>query len=310
MITTQLRWYFHIKVYVRLFSIILLFSSPLLSHATVFHDSLGRDVMLRSVPMRIISLAPSITEMIYFLGLGDRLVGVTRFSYFPEEARRKPRVGAYTDINVEKVITLNPDLVIATADGNKRGDVEMLEEVGIPVYVVNPRRVNQALDTIEKLGEICGVPDRAKRLVSYLRERVVRVVKAVEKKARPRVLLVIHVKPLMSVNRNTIHHDIIRLAGGMNMTEGQPITYPKLSMEEVIRKRPDVIIISSMKRGERFEKARKQWFLRWPALPAVRKGNVYLIDSDLIDRPAPRIVRGLEEMARLIHPEIQWHERQ
>ena len=308
--TTQLRWYFYIKVYVRLFSIILLFSSPLLSHATVLQDSLGRDVMLRSVPMRIISLAPSITEMIYFLGLGDRLVGVTRFSYFPEEARNKPRVGAYTDINVEKVITLNPDLVIATADGNKRGDVEMLEEIGIPVYVVNPRRVNQVLDTIEKLGEICGVPDRAKRLVSYLRERVVRVVKAVEKKARPRVLLVIHVKPLMSVNRNTIHHDIIRLAGGMNMTEGQPITYPKLSMEEVIRKRPDVIIISSMKRGEGFEKARKQWFLRWPTLPAVRKGNVYLIDSDLIDRPAPRIVRGLEEMARLIHPEIQWHEGQ
>ncbi len=308
--TTRLRWYFYIKVYVRLFSIILLFSSPLLSHATVLQDSLGRDVMLRSVPMRIISLAPSITEMIYFLGLGDRLVGVTRFSYFPEEARNKPRVGAYTDINVEKVITLNPDLVIATADGNKRGDVEMLEEVGIPVYVVNPRRVNQVLDTIEKLGELCGVPDRAKRLVNYLRERVVRVVKAVEKKARPRVLLVIHVKPLMSVNRNTIHHDIIRLAGGVNMTEGQPITYPKLSMEEVIGKRPDVIIISSMKRGERFEKARKQWFLRWPALPAVRKGNVYLIDSDLIDRPAPRIVRGLEEMARLIHPEIQWHERQ
>ena len=309
MITTRLRWYLYVKASVRLFSIILLFSSPLLAHATVFHDSLARDVMVCSVPMRIISLAPSITEMIYFLGLGDRLVGVTRFSYFPEEARIKPRVGAYTDINVEKVITLNPDLVIATADGNKRGDVEMLEEAGIPVYVVNPRGVSQVLDTMEKLGEICGVPDRARRLVRYLRERVVRVVKAVEGKGRPRVLLVIQVKPLMSVNRNTIHHDIIQLAGGMNMAEGQPITYPKLNMEEVIRKRPDVIIISSMKRGGQFEKARREWFLRWPTLTAVRKGNVYLIDSDLIDRPAPRIVAGLEEMARLIHPGIQWDER-
>jgi iron complex transport system substrate-binding protein len=186
----------------------------------------------------------------------------------------------------------------------------MLEEAGIPVYVVNPRRVNQVLETMEKVGEICGVPDRARRLVRYLRERVARVVKAVEKRTRPRVLLVIQVKPLMSVNHNTIHHDIIRLAGGMNMTERQPITYPRLNMEEVIEKRPDVIVISSMQRGGKFEQAKREWFLRWPTIPAVRKGNVYLIDSDLIDRPAPRIVRGLEEMARLLHPGVPWDERQ
>jgi len=296
-------------VYVKLSFIILLFSSPLFSHAGVFYDSLGREVILYSMPMRIVSLAPSITEMIYFLGLGDRLVGVTRFSYFPEEARNKPKVGAYTDINVERVITLNPDLVIATADGNKRADVKMLEEGGIPVYVINPRKVNQLLDTIERLGEICGVPDRAERLVNDLRERVMRVVKAVRNKGRPLVLLVINVRPLMSVNRNTIHHDIIQLAGGRNMTGDQPITYPKLNMEAVVKRKPDVIIISCMERGGEYEKARNQWF-RWSTLPAVQKGNVYLIDSDLIDRPAPRVVSGLEEMARLIHPEIQGHERQ
>lgn len=293
------------KFYLKIFLIILLFSSPLSSQATVFHDSMGRNVILSSVPMRIISLAPSITEIIYFLGLGERLVGVTRFSYFPKEAQKKPKVGAYTDINVEKVITLNPDLVIATADGNKRGDVEMLEEARIPVYVVNPRKVNQVLDTIERLGELCGVADRAKRLVSCLRKRVTSAIKAVRNKGKPLVLLVINVKPLMSVNGSTIHHDIIQLAGGRNMTGDQPITYPKLSMEEVISKGPDVIIISSMERRAEFEKARKEWF-KWTTLPAVRNGSVYLIDSDLIDRAAPRIVSGLEEMARLIHPEIEW----
>jgi len=309
MIIAQWRRYFHRKVYPKAFLTILLFSSPLCSHAGVLHDSLGRDVILPFTPTRIISLAPSITEMIYFLGLGDRLVGVTRFSYFPGEARRKPKVGAYTGINVESVIMLNPDLVIATVDGNKRGDVEMLEEVGIPVYVINPRTVNQLLDTMERLGEVCGVPDRAKRLVSYLRERVMRVVEAVGNKGRPLVFLVINVRPLMSVNRNTIHHDVIRLAGGRNMTGDQPITYPKLSMEAVMKRKPDVIIISSMERGGESEKARKKWF-RWPTLPAVQEGRVYLIDSDLIDRPAPRIVSGLEEMARLIHPGIALHERQ
>ena len=296
-------------VCVKLLCIILLLSSPISLHAGVFRDYLGRDVALHPIPMRIISLAPSITEMIYFLGLGDRLVGVTRFSYFPKEAQKKPKVGVYTDINVEKVITLNPDLVIATADGNNRGDVEMLEEAGIPVYVINPRKIDQVLDTTERLGEICGVPDRAKRLVRPLRERVMRVVEAVRDKGRPIVLLVINVRPLMSVNRGTIHHDIIQLAGGRNMTEDQPFTYPKLNMEAVLKRRPDVIIISSMDRGGEFERAREKLF-RWPTLPAVRKGNVYLIDSDLIDRPAPRIVSGLEEMARLMHPEIEWDEKE
>ncbi len=305
MMLTQSQWYFCIKVYLHVLVIILLFSAPPLSHGAVFHDSLGRNVAIHPVPKRIISLAPNITEMIYFLGLGERLVGVTRFSYFPKEAQKKPKVGVYTDVNIEKVVTLNPDLVIATADGNKREDVEMLEEAGVPVYVVNPRKVNQVLDTIERLGQICGVTDRAKRLVNCLRERVAKVMKAVRNREKPLILLVINVKPLISVNQSTIHHDIIQLAGGRNMTGDQSFTYPKLSMEEVIKKGPDVIIISSMEREGEFETARKEWF-RWPTLPAVKRGRVYLIDSDLIDRSAPRIVSGLEEMARLIHPEIEW----
>jgi len=305
MTIAQLRPHFTVKVFFDVLVIILLFSAPPLTHAAVFRDSLGRNVTIPFVPKRIISLAPSITETIYFLGLGERLVGVTRFSYFPKEARKKPKIGAYTDINIEKVVTLSPDLVIATADGNKREDVEMLEEAGIPVYVVNPRKLHQVLDTIERLGEICGVTDRATHLVNSLRERVTKVIKAVRNRERPLVLLVINMKPLISVNQSTIHHDIIQLAGGRNMTGNQPVTYPRLSMEEVIRKRPDAIIISSMERRGEFQRARKEWF-RWPTLPAVQSGRVYLIDSDLIDRAAPRIVIGLEEMARLIHPEIKW----
>jgi len=305
MIITQLRPHFTVKVFFNVFLIIFISSAPLLSHAAVFRDSLGRNVAVPFVPKRIVSLAPNITEMIYFLGLGERLVGVTQFSYFPKEAQKKPKVGIYTGVNIEKVVTLSPDLVIATADGNKREDVEMLEEAGIPVYVVNPRKVHQVLDTIERLGTICGVPDRAQHLVNCLRERVTKVMKAVKNRKRPLILLVINVKPLISVNQSTIHHDIIQLAGGKNMTEDQPITYPTLSMEEVITKGPDAIIISSMEREGGFEKARKELF-RWPTLPAVRMGRVYLIDSDLIDRSAPRIVIGLEKMAKLIHPEIKW----
>jgi len=290
-----------------LFFVVLL-SSPMQLRAETFRDSLGRKVVLCASPKRIVALAPSITEMIYFLGLGDRLVGVTRFSYFPEEAREKPKVGTYTDVNVEKVVTLNPDLVIATVDGNRREDVEMLEEAGIPVYALNPRRVTEILDAIERVGEICGIAHRARVRVGSLRERVERITEAVRGRGRPLVFLVINAKPLMSVNRSTTHHDIIELAGGRNLAEDQPITYPRLSLEEVLRKGPGVIIISSMDKAAEHERARREWF-QWNTIPAVQKGHVYLINSDLIDRAAPRIIDGLEEMAKLIHPEIAWNER-
>jgi len=282
----SLRYAFHSRILPLLLFLVLL-SSPVRLWGATFLDSLGRKVVLASPPTRIVSLAPSITEMIYFLGLDERLVGVTRFSYFPEEAREKPRVGTYTDINVEKVVALDP-------------------EAGIPVYVVNPRRINQVLEAIESIGDVCGVEPRARALVGSLTKRIEKVKEAVRGKDRPLVFLVINTKPLMSVNRSTTHHDVIVLAGGRNLAEDQPVTYPRLSLEEVIRRGPEVIIISSMDRSGEHERARRQWF-RWTAIPAVRNGRVYAIDSDLIDRAAPRVVKGLEEMARLIHPEITWH---
>jgi len=296
---------FHRRVFPLLLFLVLLYC-PFKLGAATFIDSLGRKVVVEFPPRRIVALAPSITEIIYFLGLGDTLVGVTRFSYFPEEAREKPRVGTYTDINVEKVVTLDPDLVIATADGNRREEVEMLAEAGIPVYVVNPRRIHQVLEAIESIGNVCGIAPSARELVSSLRKRIQNVKEAVRGRGRPLVFLVINTKPLMSVNRSTTHHDVIELAGGRNLAEDQPVTYPRLSLEEVIRRAPEVIVISSMERGWEHERARRQWF-RWTAIPAVRNGRVYAINSDLIDRAAPRVVKGLEEMARLIHPEIAWH---
>jgi iron complex transport system substrate-binding protein len=181
----------------------------------------------------------------------------------------------------------------------------MLDEAGIPVYVVNPRKVHQILEAIERIGDICGVPYRAKVRAGSLRERIARVKEAVKETERPLVLLVINAKPLMSVNRRTTHHDLIELAGGRNLAADQPITYPRLNLEEVIRRGPEVIIISSMERRGEHEKIRRQWF-RWTAIPAVQNRRVHVINSDLIDRAAPRIVKGLEEMAKLIHPEIPW----
>jgi len=271
-----------------------------------FRDALGREIVVRNPPMRIVPLAPSLTETIYYLGLGDRVVGVTNHCNYPPEAALKPKVGSYISLNIEKIITLAPDLVIGTVDGNEKIVVDLLEQAGIAVYIVNPRNVRESVQTIGLLGEVCGVREKGKSLARALAVRVNHVVaKTAASREKPLVFLQIHLHPIMSVNSRTIHHDLVRLAGGVNMTADEPITYPRISIEEIIRKKPEVILISSMERRGAFEKAKEDW-LKWTSIPAVRNGRVHLIDSDLVDRPSPRIVIGLETMARLIHPEIGW----
>lgn len=267
-----------------------------------FTDALGREVFLKGNPRRILPLAPNLTEILFFLGLGDRVVGVTNHCNYPPETARLPKVGSYININVERILSLSPDLVFATFDGNERGTVELLEQAGIKVFVVNPRTARQVIETTYTLGMVCGIPDKARDLCLGLTKRVDWVVEKTGGGIQPLVFLQINVQPIITVNRNTFHHDLLRLAGGRNMAADEPITYPRFSVEEVLRSNPEVILISSMERAGRFAEAREDW-KRFKSIPAVRNDRVHLIDSDLIDRPAPRFIQGLEIMARLFHPE-------
>jgi iron complex transport system substrate-binding protein len=268
-------------------------------------DALGRVVSLESPPHRLIPLAPNLTEILYALGLGDRVVGVTNHCNYPPDVSLKPRVGSYISLNIERIISLSPDLVIGTVDGNERYVLDLLEQARIKVFFVNPRTVNQVMEAILMIGQVCGAGERAGELSGQLRQRVDRVLGLIGSRKRPLVFLQINVQPIMSINGNTVHHDVIRLAGGINMTADESINYPRISLEEVIRRKPDVIVISSMERGGRFEKARQEWF-QWKSIPAVQDKRVHLVDSDLIDRPSPRLIVGLEIMAKLIHPEAEW----
>jgi iron complex transport system substrate-binding protein len=273
------------------------YSSP----CATFKDALGREISVPAPPKRLIALAPNLTEILYALGLGDRVVGVTNHCNYPPEASLKPKVGSYIHLNVEQIISLSPDLVIGTVDGNERYVLDLLEQAHIKVFFVNPRTVRQAIEAISTIGVVCGLPDKAGRLSGELTLRVNRVVEALRDRERPLVFLQINIQPIMSVNRNTVHHNLIHLAGGHNMTADEPVTYPRISLEEVIRRKPEVILVSSMEREGRFEKARQDW-MQWASIPAVQKERVHLIDSDLIDRPSPRMADGLEIMAKLFHP--------
>lgn len=273
--------------------------------AETFTDLLGRKVVIKSRPERIVSMAPSLTEILYYLGLGDRVVGVTQYSNYPEDARSKPNVGSYVKLNVEKIVSLSPDLAVGTVDGNREGIVKLLDQAGIPAFIVNPRNVEQTIETVQLLGRVCGVPEHGEELASKLKKRVDRIVQKVQSQKKPRVFVQINTKPIMTVNHNTVLNDLIRLAGGINLFADEPITYPRISLEAVLKRKPDVIILAAMVGEESFDETYREW-MKWDTIPAVKNKRVYLINSDLTNRPSPRIVDGLEMVARLIHPEIKW----
>jgi len=269
----------------------------------VFKDQLGRYVRLPSNPVRIVSLAPNITEILYALGLGDRVVGVTEFSNYPEEAKEKPRVGTYVASNIEKIISLRPDLIIGTFGGTRKETVFRLEEFGYSVYVTKAENMEEVLVMIEKIGMITDTEHKAAPLVAGLRRRIKAVVDGVENAPRPLIFFQINAKPLMTVGAGSFHDEVISLAGGVNLAGHARARYPQYSIEDVVQRGPDYILISTMNRAGLFEQQKDQW-MRWADIPAVRNHRILFIDSDLIDRASPRIVDGLEEMVRLIHPEI------
>jgi iron complex transport system substrate-binding protein len=252
---------------------------------------------------RIVSLAPSLTEILYALGLGNQIAGVTVHCNYPAGALTKPRIGSYVDLNVEKILALKPDLVIATADGNERDSVERLVRFGVRVFLTNPKNLSEVFETIWAVGRMTRREPQAQSLVVSLEQRADRIIRACAGLSRPRVFLQINEQPLMTVGRDTFHNNLITLANGMNISGGEAIKYPKFSLEQVLKAKPDVILITSMERGAAGEKKKERW-KQWAQIPAVKNGRIQLLDSDLLDRPSPRLVDGLEALARAIHPEM------
>ena len=266
-------------------------------------DQLGRTVSLPDDPQRVVSLAPSITEIIFALGQQDRLKGVTISSDFPGDAAKLPRVGSYVNLDLERIVALKPDLCIAIKDGNPKAVVKRLESLKIPVYAVDPRNLDAVMQTILEIGNLLNAGENAKALVQGMRFRIQRVKSQVAKAAhRPGVFFQIGISPIVSVGANTFGHELIEIAGGNNLAAG-PTTYPRFSREQVLSFSPQIFIISSMAGTGAFDRVKAQWN-RWSDLPAVRNQRIYLVDSNLFDRPAPRLVDAIELLVRLIHPEL------
>jgi len=269
-------------------------------------DDLGRTINIDEIPQRIISLAPSNTEILFALGLSESVVGVTEYCNYPEAAIAKPKVGGFTTVDIEKVVSLEPDLVLATHVHSKTA-IPALEKLGLTVLALAQASLDEVMNNITLVGKITGQDKQASQLVDSLRTRIESIANKTRSLApnqRPRVLYLTWHDPLITAGTETLIDDIISKAGGQNIA--YDLSGNKaIALETVIHRDPQVIIASiGMGTGEDLP---WQYVKNEPRLKntgALLNNRVYKIDGDLAHRAGPRIVDALEQMAQFIHPEL------
>jgi cobalamin transport system substrate-binding protein len=267
-------------------------------------DMLGREVVLPGPPARIVSLVPSVTEIVFSLGAQDRLVGRTDFCDYPLAVRAKPSVGGMVNPNLETLVALKPDLVIGTDEGNREETFRQLERLRIPTYLVHANRIAETVDLIARVGELTGHQADAPRLTGEMLRRVEAVRRAVAPFPRPRVLYVLWPDPLIVPGRASMLTELIEIAGGVSITAGDGDAYPRLSLEAAVTRAPEVIILADHSTGASTAgRAAPEKWQRLVSVPAIRAGRLHSADLSILHRYGPRVPEGLETLARMIHPE-------
>jgi iron complex transport system substrate-binding protein len=217
----------------------------------------------------------------------------------------KQRIGGFVNPSIEKIVSLRPDLILGIRDGNRVDTIHRLNDLGFSVYVVDPTGFDGIAKTIENIGEVVRRREKSKEVIRGITKRKEVVVKLTQSLPKPKVFFQLGFSPIVTVGRGTLGDDLIRLAGGRNISENESGSYPAYGVETVLSKAPEVIILSSMDSKRDYLNLTKMW-QAWKDLPAVKRNAIYVIDSNLVDRPTPRVVEGLEAMARMIHPEISF----
>ncbi|MED0680287.1 ABC transporter substrate-binding protein [Aneurinibacillus thermoaerophilus] len=264
-------------------------------------DKTGTEVKLEKKPERIVSVMPSATEIAYAVGAGDKVVGVSNYDNYPEEVKTKEKVGDLK-VNIEKVVSLEPDLILADT-GNGEA-IEALRKTGLPVVVMGAKTFDEIYDSIEMIGKVTGNEVKAAEVIKRMKDDVREVqekVKNIPVDKRPNVW--IEVDPsLFTAGKGTFMHDMVTMAGGNNIAADLD-GWKQLSEEKVLQRNPDVILNTYGYYNKDASVKIKQR-PKWQQVKAVRNGQVYSLDSDVVNRPAPRITQGLKEIAQYLHPEL------
>jgi iron complex transport system substrate-binding protein len=266
---------------------------------------------LAEPPRRIVSTAPSITETLFALGLGERVAGVTTFCNYPEEARRLPKIGTYIQPNLEVIVGLRPDLVVVETNPIRLR--EKLEALGLRVLELQFTSVGDIYRSIERLGQAAAVPERAKALAGSIHSQLDEIRRRTAPLPERRMLLLVGRTPnalegLIAVGKASYLNELITIAGGANIFRDAPTAYPKVSLEEILARNPEVIVdMGEMARTRGVTEADKQRVVRlwerYPSLTAVRTRRVFAVASDIFVVPGPRMVEAARAFARMLHPE-------
>lgn len=280
--------------------------TPPLSPATPpaykeFVDEAGHTVRIPQPVQRIISLSPNLTETIYALGLQDRLVGDTDYCDYPPDAQKKTKVGGAINPSLEQIVALRPDLVLVTKL-NRLETLHALDDLGIPWYATDPHTVQEIVSSTERLADVLGVPEAGASVAADLERRLADLRQRLTGAAPRRVLFIVWADPLISVGKNTFIADALRLAGANSIVDSSQ-DWPQMSLEEVVQLQPDFLVFaeSHADSGQNdFDVLAQR--PGWRGLDAVRNRRFAVI-SEAVNRPAPRIVSAIEDLARQLHPE-------
>jgi iron complex transport system substrate-binding protein len=258
-------------------------------------DDLGRTV---NVPVKIdraVSLAPSLTEMIFAVGAGDTLVGVTSYCNYPEQAKAIEKVGDTMTPNIERIIALKPQIVFVSTASQLEAFTKTLDDQGIAVFVSEAKSLDDVYRSLNQFGDLFGTKKRAANLVSELMRSAEGFRYSLEGKPTPKVFVQISNDPLFTIGRDSFLTEVLEHAGGTSATNDVPTAYPKLSKETAMALNPDVIILSDSDDNREPNDVFKN-------SPAVKNGRVYRINADIISRPGPRLVDAIEQIAKDLHP--------
>lgn len=264
-------------------------------------DETGRTVRVASQVDRFVSLAPNLTEIVYAMGAGDRLVGNTTFCDYPAAARSVQKVGDTLQPSVERILALRPQLVLVSTASQLEAFTKQLDQQGIAVYVTDPRDLEGVFRSIEDLGKLLGTQKRAEEIAQQLRSRANATAAAVKSSQPVAVFYQLSATPLYTAGRDAFVTDLIKRAGGVSVTGNVPEAWPRFSQEAAVAARPEAIILPT---GGSMGAANSEVAEGLKRSPAALAGKVYRINGDLLIRPGPRAVDGLEELARALHPEV------
>jgi len=279
--------------------------TPPLAQAPAYKDvidELGRTIRVPQPIQRIVSLAPSLTETIYALGLQDRLVGDTDYCDYPADAQKKMKVGGMINPSLEQIVSLRPDLVLVTKGPNRLETVQALADLGIPSYATNPHTVQQIVSSTERLADLLGAADAGSSVGADLDHRLADLQQKLAPYPERHVLFIVWTDPLISIGQNTFIADALRHAGAVSIVESSQ-DWPQTSLEEVVRLQPEFLVFAP----SHSDSAQNEFDALvarpgWRGLDAVRNHRFAVI-SDAVNRPAPRIVSAIEDLARQLHPE-------